>query len=337
MSAPEPALQPSLARRGVRLALLGCASTVLVALAFAQTDVAAARRVAEGANLSLLVAGCGLMTVGLVFLAARWLALMPTSLNVQLIPLTAILVTGTLLNYALPGPVGEFVAAGMAARRWKLPPEQTFAAGVHARFVGLALAGVVALSLFLLADMPVPQGYQTGVGTATAMVAAGGVVLFVLSSRPALLRGAGRWIFALPLWPARLVQTLQPRCDALADALATVGNLGFSRYAVASAWALGGHACVVGGIGIVAMGLGATPNLAGLLFTYAMTTAGAVVLFAFPGSQVGWDALLSGLLAFAAGVPLATAVGVAVIARMQQLFVVVLGAVAMVLYAEDAG
>lgn len=275
------------------------------------------------------------MTAGLVFLAARWRALMPTRTKVQLIPLTAILVTGTLLNYALPGPVGEFVAAGMAARRWKLPPEQTFAAGVHARFVGLALAGLVALALFLMADMPVPEGYQTAVGSATALVASGGVALFIVSSRPALLRALGRGILSLPIWPSRVVSTLQPRCDQLADALATVGNLGFRSYAVATVWALGGHACVVGGIGVVAIGLGATPNLAGLLFTYAMTTAGAVVLFAFPGSQVGWDALLSGLLAFSAGVPLTTAVGVAVIARMQQLFVVVLGAVAMVFYPED--
>jgi len=274
------------------------------------------------------------MTIGLVFLAARWRALMPTNTPVQLIPLTAILVTGTLLNYALPGPVGEFVAAGMAARRWKLPPEQTFAAGVHARFVGLALAGIVALALFLLADMPVPDGYQTAIGTATSLVATGGVALFVLSSRPALLRGVGRWVLSLQICPRRLASILQPRCDALADALATVGNLGFKRYASAAAWALGGHACVVGGLGIVAIGLGATPNLAGLLFTYAMTTAGAVVLFAFPGSQVGWDALLSGLLAFAAGVPLTTAVGVAVVVRVQQLFVVVLGAVAMVFYPE---
>jgi hypothetical protein len=316
------------------LALLGCASTALLALAFAQTDIEAAQRVAKSADGRLLFAGCGMMTVGLVFLAARWRALMPTRTKVQLMPLTAILVTGTLLNYALPGPVGEFVAAGMAARRWKLPPEQTFAAGVHARFVGLALAGLVALALFLLADMPVPDGYQTAVGSATALVASGGVALFILSSRPALLRGVGRGILSLPIWPVRMVSTLQPRCDQLA-ALATVGNLGFRSYVVATAWALGGHACVVGGIGVVAIGLGATPNLAGLLFTYAMTTAGAVVLFAFPGSQVGWDALLSGLLAFSAGVPLTTAVGVAVIARVQQLFVVVLGAVAMVFYPDN--
>ena len=132
MSTPAPVAQPNLARRGVRFALLGCASTALLALAFAQTDIEAAQNVAKSADGRLLFAGCGMMTAGLVFLAARWRALMPTRTKVQLIPLTAILVTGTLLNYALPGPVGEFVAAGMAARRWKLPPEQTFAAGVHA-------------------------------------------------------------------------------------------------------------------------------------------------------------------------------------------------------------
>lgn len=319
-----------LARRGLRLAALGTASTALAALAIAQTDLEAAAEVARRADPVRLLAGCASMTLGLLFLAARWRALMPTTARVQLGPLTAMLVTGTLLNFALPGPVGEFVAAGMAARRWGMTPEQAFAAGVHARFIGLALAGVVALILFLTTDLPVPPEYHTGVGLATAVVALAAGVLFVLSSTPGLLKAAGRWAFAVPVWPARLRAALEPRVAQLADALAAVGHLGARRYAAAALWALGGHLCVACGVGVVAWGLGTAPDPTGLAFTYAMTTAGAVVLFAFPGSQVGWDALLSGLLHMAAGIPLAAAVGVAVVVRTQQLFVVLLGAVALV-------
>jgi ABC-type Co2+ transport system permease subunit len=57
-----------------------------------------------------------------------------------------------------------------------------------------------------------------------------------------------------------------------------------------------------------------------------MSTAGAVVLFAFPGSQMGWDAMFASLLAAVAGVPAADAVAVALVVRVQQLLLQVGGA-----------
>ncbi|MFZ5476900.1 MAG: hypothetical protein ACOZNI_09015, partial [Myxococcota bacterium] len=118
--------------------------------------------------------------------------------------------------------------------------------------------------------------------------------------------------------------------ERLADALASVGRLGVSQYLRGVAWALCGHAAVTGGIALAALGIGAVPDPAGLAFTYTMTTAGAVVLFAFPGSQVGWDAMFASLLVTTAGLGVADAVAITVIVRTQQLLTVLVGAALLV-------
>jgi uncharacterized membrane protein YbhN (UPF0104 family) len=95
----------------------------------------------------------------------------------------------------------------------------------------------------------------------------------------------------------------------------------------AAGWSILGHLTVTSGIAVAVFGLDATVNWLGLIFTYATTTAEAVVLFAFPGSQLGWDALFATLLTTAAGLPKADAVAVSVLVRVQQLFYMVVGGV----------
>ena len=118
-----------LIRRALRIALLGAVVTALVALAIHKTDLQGASDVLEQARPTFIVAALCLTTLGLVFLAARWRSLMPTDTPIALLPLTAITVSGTLMHYAVPGPVGELIAAGMAARRWDVSIERAFAAG----------------------------------------------------------------------------------------------------------------------------------------------------------------------------------------------------------------
>ena len=86
-----------------------------------------------------------------------------------------------------------------------------------------------------------------------------------------------------------------------------------------------GHACVTAGIVVAVLGLGRQPDLPGLAFTYATTTAGAVALFALPGSQIGWDALFGALLVGSAGLALPDAVAVALLVRLQQVAFMVVG------------
>lgn len=270
-----------------------------------------------------LVLACGMMTTGLGFLALRWRAMMTEREGVTVLPLTGLFVVGTLLNYALPGPVGEFAAAALAGRRFHIRPEMAFAAGVHARFIGLAMAGGCSGLLFLFTDMPVPEEMHRWIGLATACIAGGAVALGVLSAYPTVLRETSlRTIGRIPA-----LRGLHASVDRLAAALQAVGSLGPRRYAWAALWALCGHAAVMGGIAVAAVGLGASPDIAGLAFTYAVSTAGAVVLFAFPGSQFGWDAMFASLLVATAGLSVTDALAITLVVRVQQLFTVVLGGV----------
>lgn len=305
----------------------------MLALASVDLTAGAVRALWARARLAPLVAGGVGMTAGIGFLALRWRAMMPERGAVRVAPLASIYVIGMLLNYALPGPVGEFAAAAMAGRRFRIGAETAFAANMHARFVGLACAGALAGTMFLATDLPVPPGTARWVGLATAAIGGGAVALGVLSAWPGAIEAISRVVFGRFAWTARLHGSAM----RLAGALRSVGRLGPRRYAAAALWALCGHGCVVGGIWLVGGALGAAPSVAGLVFTYAMSTAGSVVLFAFPGSQVGWDAMFASLLVGTAGMAPADAVAIAVVVRLQQLLVVAAGAVALLLHLPGRG
>lgn len=320
---------------GAGLALAAIALTVAAA-ASADVTAGAVREVWARSNPLAFAASFTVMTLGLVFLAARWRAMMPVRDHVGLLPLTALFTIGTLLNYALPGPVGEFASAALAGRRFRMPAETAFAAAAHARFIGLGVAGLLSGSLLLVTDLPVPPDLDRWVGVAVAAISGAAIGLAALSARPELLRAIGR----ATVGRFRALARLQASIERFADALGTVGRLGPLRYLVGAGWALCGHATIIGGIYIAANGLGAAPDFTGLAFTYAVATAGAVVLFAFPGSQVGWDAMFATLLVHTAGLALPDALAVTLLVRSQQLFTVLLGGVALLQVAagpDDSG
>jgi hypothetical protein len=316
------------------------AVTVLVAIgiavfAAASSDISrdAVREIWQRSNPLAIGVAVTVMMVGMVFLALRWRAMMSSPEGIGVAPLTAVFVAGTLLHYGLPGPLGEMAAAGLAARRFRISAEMAFAAGLHARFVGLAMAGAVSGVLFLTTDMPVPPEERRWVGLATAAIAIGAVSLGALSAFPEVLRSlSAHTIARVPL-----VRRLHPTVERLADALGLLGSLGAARYAWGALWALCGHACVIFGIEIASLGLGAHPDPAGLAFTYAASTAGAIVLFAFPGSQMGWDAMFVSLLVGTAGVALPDALAITLLVRVQQLLTVLLGGVALLRVASVPG
>jgi hypothetical protein len=295
---------------------------VLCVVAASASDLTAGaiRGLLTRADPGLLALSVVLMTSGLGFLALRWRAMMPDARGVRAWPLTAIFTAGTLLHYALPGPVGEVVTAAMVSRRFGMTTEVALASGLHARFIGLAVAGTVSGVLFLTTDMPVPEGTSRWVGLATLAVAGGAVALGAMSAFPGVLRRLTGVLLA-----HRWLAKARASAERLADALGTVGRLGPAQYARGVTWAFCGHACVTSGIAVAAAGIGASPDPAGLAFTYTMTTAGAVVLFAFPGAQVGWDAMFASLLVQTAGLGLADAVAITVVVRAQQLLTVLLG------------
>ncbi|HND28811.1 MAG TPA: lysylphosphatidylglycerol synthase transmembrane domain-containing protein [Myxococcota bacterium] len=306
------------------------AGLVLLLVVVSQTDVGAEAVTSLWSRLSLarILAAFSVMTAGFAFLALRWRSLLPgDNRHIGIGGLTSILLVGTLLNYALPGPVGELAAAAMASRRYGVAGEVALAAGLHARFVGLGVAGSVALLLLVVAEMPVAPEYFPWIATATVAIAAGVIVLTLLSSRPALLASLSTTVVA----PFSLLAPLHRSMLRFAEALGMVGRVGLRRYALAALWAFCGHGCVIGGILIAASGLGAEPAASGLAFTYTVATAGAVVLYAFPGSQVGWDGMFCALLVTTTGVSTPDALAMTLVVRIQQLLVVCLGALVLIL------
>ena len=73
------------------------------------------------------------------------------------------------------------------------------------------------------------------------------------------------------------------------------------------------------------MAMDADFSMTGLIFTYTITTAAAVLLFALPGSYIGWDALFLGLLITAAGFNPIEAAAIALVVRLQQFVFMLLG------------
>ena len=269
------------------------------------------------------------MSVAFFFMGLRWRALMPPGHHPPAAGLTAIICAGLLLNYAVPGPFGELGAAWFAHKRYGLTLSSALASGVTARVVGLASAATLALVAWLVSDLPVPAGYEKVVALSAALLGAGGLLLAWLAARPhwwkaiahallARVGGTGR--------PGRLARRLEGTVSTVFDALAEVATRGPRAYAWATAWAVSGHLVVTLGIFIVAASVGAHPTPAGIVFTYATTTAGAVALFALPGSQVGWDAMFFTLMVATAGLAVPDALAVVLAVRVQQLLIMGVGA-----------
>ncbi len=329
-------------RKGLLSAALGVGLVALALLVVSRSDIGAEAMsdLAQRARPAPLLAALGFMSCAFFFMGLRWRALMPPGHNPPAAGLTAIICTGLLLNYAVPGPFGEVGAAWFAHKRYGVPMAPALASGVTARIVGLISAALLAAVVWAVSDLPVPEGYEDVVAVAAVLTGVGGLVLAWLAARPMWWKALSRRILAPFMGEGtigRFAGKLLDTVEQLADALAEVATRGLAAYARAAGWALAGHIVVTIGIGIAAWSLGAVASPAGVVFTYATTTAGAVALFALPGSQVGWDAMFFTLLVATAGLAPADAVAMALAVRIQQLVIMGVGALALVWLMGTAG
>ncbi|MCB9777207.1 MAG: flippase-like domain-containing protein [Alphaproteobacteria bacterium] len=328
------------ARRGLSRGLwtIGglCLAIGAAIAALLQTDVGAATVLdlvarAQPGRLALSMA---VMTLAFLCMALRWRSLMPAGHHPPAGGLMAIVLAGLLLNYALPGPLGELGAAWFASRRYGVPLAMSMASGFAARLMGLAVAALTAAVVFLTVDLAVPEGYDRLVAAAVLLIGVAGVGLLVLAAFPEPLRRLGHLLVA-PLTRApgivgSLALRVQGAIDAVARDLALVARSGPAAWGGAALWTLASHTSVIGGVLIAISAFQAPADLAGVVFTYATTTAGAVALFALPGSQLGWDAMFLGLLAGPGAMNVGDASAVALTVRVHHLAVMLLGAFALV-------
>jgi uncharacterized protein (TIRG00374 family) len=268
------------------------------------------------------------MSLAFVCMAARWRVLMPDSVKPPLNELTGLICAGLLLNYAAPGPVGELGAAWFAHKRYSITLEDALASGVSARLLGLMTTAVLGFVIWLIFPMPISPEYEQIIMYSTLAVGAGGIFI-------AFLAGFPRW------WQNTLIRVtewlpLKKYKDAgvsvikrITDALIRVLRHRPIRYFHAVSWSIGAHTAVTTGVVFAAISLGSSFDLSGIAFTYTITTAAAVLLFAFPGSYLGWDALFLGLLVTTAGISLPDATAIALIVRVQQIGYMGLGGISL--------
>lgn len=337
VAAAKAALEELRVRRVVPRALLLALGWLV---AFVLLSLALLRGMVDRQQLELLWAQARLLPLlgsfallfgGLVFMGLRWRALMPEPARVGRAGLVGICAAGQLLNMALPGPVGELVAAGLVQRTYGVEAPVALAASIHSRFVGVMSAALITLLVWLTAPMPVPDSARPFIFGAVVMVTLWGGALGVVALWPGLfLRPAAALRRRLrPEHAGRIVRWLD-RFLALGarfgESLSTMTRSMGWPHVAAFGWNLLGVASISLGAWAASWALGAPGSLAGIVFSQCAVTAGAVVLFAMPGMQVGWDAAFATLLVTTVGLPLEHALAITVLVRCQQLVVVSVGA-----------
>jgi hypothetical protein len=298
---------------------------VTISVGHAHIDLDKVVAIAERAQLLPLALSLVVMSIAFLFLGMRWATLFPAPHKPPGTGLAVILCAGLLLNSALPGPVGEFGSAWFAHKRYKTPLGMSLAAGLGARIIGMIMAALAALACWIWARPPVPAAYATPIEATAILVGLMGFGLVAVLIRPQIMARVSK----LTVAKIPRLQRLHTIVVEAADALQSIGAAGPGALIRCVLWSGLAHGFVLMGIGMAAHSLGADPSLSGLLFTYATTTAAVIVMFALPGSQVGWDAIFLALLTTTAGLAMPDALAVAIVVRVQQLFIMAAGAVAL--------
>jgi len=307
--------------------VVGLLVIILVTLGVGRTHISLdeVEAIISEARLGTLALSVTIMSAAFLFLGMRWATLFPPPHKPPGTGLAAILCAGLLLNSALPGPVGEFGSAWFAHKRYRVPLGMSLAAGLGSRIIGMIMAALAALACWIWARPEVPADYETPIEAAAFIVGLMGLGLLAVLLRPGWLSLGSE----LTIGRIERFQAVHRTVIEAADALESIRTAGWAAIVRCIGWSAVAHTCVLVGIAMAAISLGADPSMSGLLFTYATTTAAVIVMFALPGSQVGWDAIFLALLTATAGLSMPDALAVAIVVRVQQLSIMATGAAAL--------
>ena len=311
-------------KRGIRWVLLSILLVfVLITIISASTDIDIIGTLKQG-SLLWLILGFSLMSCAFLFMALRWIALMPQEASnpkPPMFPITGIICAGLLLNYAVPGPVGEFASAWFAHQKYSLKLSDSLASGLSARFIGLLSSMIIGVVLWYFCTIPTPEEFSNTIEILTWLITGMAIGLITLC----LLPHPQKWIHVEKYIPKtkKLVEGLSSFYESVQHTLR--GNP--KGLFLATCWSVCAHLVMVFGISCSVIAFGGEIHWIGLIFTYTITTAAAILLFALPGSYLGWDALFFALLISGAGLQAPVAVAVALCTRMQQFLYMLFGGV----------
>lgn len=335
-AAEAPELWERARKQGMRSVWLTLIAIVLLGLALANTEVGAS----TFAQLASSTAGPGLLLAALLVTGAtpiaalRWRALLPEPAHSGSVEyLTRVQCVGVLFNYALPGPVGEVVAAVLVKRRYGVTLAEAMVAGLVTRLLGLCVAAVLAGIAWSLTDLALPPDWQPPVAFAAVAMAVAGLGIGICAVMPDPMQRLAHALLGpftrLPGILGKIVEKVIGFGDNVFAALSATVSRGFRPLAQATGWTVLGHLLVPLGIWIACQALAQDAPYLGTLFTNTFVTYASLALFLFPGSQLGWDLLFASVLSLATGVDPASAGVIAVVLRLQQTLVVLLGVAAL--------
>ena len=141
----------------------------------------------ENARWECILPGWLLMCVAIIALGYRWKALIHPKHKTSGLFLACPLTAAILLNYAMPGPVGELTSAWFAHKKYGLPYEDALASGVAARLFGLCTAALGSGLIWFLFSMPVPEQVEVLLQSGVFGLTLGGLALLLLIHRPDLI------------------------------------------------------------------------------------------------------------------------------------------------------
>ena len=292
---------------------------VLTTLISSNTDIDIIGTLKRGQPFWLTI-GFALMSCAFIFMSLRWISLMPTKeIHPPVFPTTGIICAGLLLNYAVPGPVGEFASAWFVHKKYEIKLSDSLASGLSARFIGLLSSMIVGVLLWYFCVISTPEKFEHTIDILTWLIASMAVSLIVLL----ILPHPKKWLRIHKILPQtqRIVDGISSFYESIQETL--WGNA--RGLSLAIFWSLCAHLVMVSGICCSVLAFDGEINFIGLLFTYTTTTAAAVLLFALPGSYLGWDALFFALLVSSAGLQTPVAAAVALCTRIQQFIYMVFG------------
>lgn len=308
------AAPPALDRRGVLLRVLAVCAVMLLVLGSLWAAVAGmGGREALAQNLSRvsvpwLLGSLAVMMVALMFSGPRLTTLLPPAEGRWRRPgglaVGSLLMGVSVLNLSLPGPAGEVVAAMTLKRVYGVPVATALATGLHARFAGLAMGGL--MLLVLLPFVEVPPEIAQGLWLLGGLLGVAGAAAGAVSFRPGLLVTAAR------LGPRALAAIAPQRLEAPLARVATMLE-GMARdlaagavlrpvaWLRAAAWSVAAHlvfAIAVAGCG-KAVGVEVVPMAA--VVGQCASVVASVALIMVPGGLGAWDVAFGGVLVLAGG------------------------------------
>jgi uncharacterized membrane protein YbhN (UPF0104 family) len=268
----------------------------------------------ENADHGRLLFGWSLMCLAIFVLGYRWKALLPNNQDISGGFLGISLGGALLLNYAVPGPFGELVAAWVLRKRHRTSIAIGLTTGGVARLLGLLTAAFGTLVLWFFVELSLQESR---------------LLLWVLVLGIGLGAGLLLALFLLPQKMLGLVSKTDNKLSSLLktflESIISCTENGIKPFFLASIWSIIGHGVAVAGIWFSLNAIIPTESVIGVLFTYLAGTCCGVIAFLIPGSQLAWDAIFAGLLTSSTTYSIEEAILLTGILRIEQLGMMIVG------------